>query len=135
MAKSCTKTYTLNGLANLLGNVGRTLHDRSEEVTFLAQPGAMLCVRADCRGRILTSTGTTSIDANGNVLSTVAVCPKCAFMVCLDCRSDAHEGMTCIEAATRKSSATPATNEIFLNHVTKRCPNCKLRIYKQGIYF
>jgi len=125
MARQCEAKYESAAFDALLGSAARALRERIDDATFLAQPGAMLCTRVGCRGHVMAPASTSE--------SRAAACAKCAFVICVDCHLEGHDGQTCAEyAASVPSDGVSVTTEQFLNLVTKRCPSCLYRIVKNG---
>lgn len=124
MTRGCDGGYRADALFRLFPDrVARdALFERLSLARFERLSNAVYCTRERC-GALLT------FEAEPDAVCTSLVCRRCANAMCLSCKRDAHDGVSCADYA---ESSAGWTSEKLINAISRRCPRCMFRIFREG---
>lgn len=126
MTRGCTGGYTTDALFRLFPDrVARdALFERLSNARFERMSNAVYCSRPQC-ATLLT------FETDPGAVCTSIVCGRCANAMCLACKRDAHDGVSCADYE-ESTAASGWTSEKLVNAISRRCPRCLFRIFRQG---
>lgn len=129
MRRECSGVYLNEALQTLLPNRADRdpVLERLATRRFEAMLHATVCQRREC-GSLLTVEPEAAGD--GAACQSV-VCARCAMAMCLLCRKDAHDGVSCDEYEQAASQGS-WTSEKLINAISRRCPQCQFRVFRFG---
>jgi hypothetical protein len=128
--KDCGGVYTSEGVTAVLqaGRVDDAARDRVlsllTERWLAAQPHSITCTRPNCGALIV-------FEPEPQVACQSIVCSRCANAMCVLCRRDAHDDVTC-EVYEERASNGAWTSEKLVNALSRKCPKCHFRIFRMG---
>jgi hypothetical protein len=128
--KDCAGVYTSEGVTAVLqaGRVDDATRDRVlsllTERWLAAQAHSITCTRPNCGALIV-------YEPEPQLACQSIVCSRCANAMCVLCRRDAHDDVTCEEYEERASNGA-WTSEKLVNALSRKCPKCHFRIFREG---
>jgi hypothetical protein len=129
MTRGCTLSggYTTDALFRLFTerSARDALFERLAHACFERMTNAVYCTRPQCASLL-----TYEVSADAPVCTSI-VCRRCANAICLTCKRDAHDGVSCADYEETHTSAG-WTSEKLINAISRRCPQCTFRIFRQG---
>lgn len=129
MTRGCTLSggYSTDALFRLFTerSARDTLFERLAHACFERMSNAVYCTRPQCAALL-----TYEVSADAPVCTSI-VCRRCANAICLTCKRDAHDGVSCADYEESHTSAG-WTSEKLINAISRRCPQCTFRIFRQG---
>lgn len=130
MTRGCSKGYHVSAINRcVVDNAARAeIYNRLSTVCFERASNAVYCTRPQCGVPIM-------IDHDNEPFCTLLVCTRCANHMCVACKRDAHDGVSCADYDSRSSSNSNNdnwTSEKLVNSISRCCPRCSSRIFREG---
>lgn len=131
MTRGCTKGYCASAINHFVrDDVTRAeIFDRLSTVCFERASNAVYCTRPQCGVPIM-------FERDDEPFCTLLVCTRCANRMCVACKRDTHDGVSCADYDSRNNNSNHSgagwTSESLVHAISRCCPRCSSRIFREG---